>query len=237
MVTANLSMRAAIFDGDDTLWRTEVLYDRAREATRAIVSRYGANPSEWEARQRVIDVQNVAVYGFSSARFPASCLQAFREVCSESGYEITNEMEQRVLHAAQGVFRKNPKRIPYAISVLRALNVRGVRLGLLTKGDPTVQADRIERSGLSSFFACVEIVEEKTPRSIRRMLRKLGVAAPNAWMIGNSLRSDILPALEVGVRGVWIEAPVWEYERVEVRSDEALVYKASDIRDVLKVIP
>jgi putative hydrolase of the HAD superfamily len=184
----------------------------------------------------VIDVQNVAVYGFSSARFPASCLQAFREVCSESGHEIDEDVERRIMHAAQSVFRNNPKRTPYAISVLRTLNRRGVRLGLLTKGDPTVQADRIERSGLSSFFECVEIVADKDPQTILRILKKLGVSVQNAWMIGNSLRSDIIPALEVGVRGIWIEAPVWEYERVEVRTNEALVYKATDIRDVLKAI-
>jgi putative hydrolase of the HAD superfamily len=184
----------------------------------------------------VIDVQNVAVYGFSSARFPASCLQAFREVCSGSGHEMDGDVESRIVHAAQAVFRNNPKRIPYAISVLRTLNRRGVRLGLLTKGDPTVQADRIERSGLSSFFDCIEIVADKTPLTIRSMLKKLGVAAANAWMIGNSLRSDIIPALEVGVKGIWIEAPVWEYERVEVRTNEALIYKATDIREVIKVI-
>jgi putative hydrolase of the HAD superfamily len=140
------------------------------------------------------------------------------------------------VHAAQGVFRNTPKRVPYSSSVLRILSRRGVRLGLLTKGDPTVQADRIERSGLSSFFACTEIVADKTPQTIRGMLKKLGVAAANAWMIGNSLRSDIIPALEVGVKGIWIEAPVWEYERVDVPMNEALVRKASEIREVLKII-
>jgi putative hydrolase of the HAD superfamily len=235
-VTTDTSTRAAIFDGDDTLWRTEALYDRAREAARVIVSRSGADPKEWEARQRVIDVQNVAVYGFSSARFPASCLQAFREVCSESGCEIDADVERHIVHAAQGVFRNNPKRVPYATSVLRTLNKRGVRLALLTKGDPTVQADRIKRSGLSSFFERVEVVADKTPRTIRGVLKKLGVTAPNTWMIGNSLRSDIIPALEVGVRGIWIEAPVWEYERVDVRTNEALVHKVTEIRKVLKII-
>jgi len=235
-VIRSLPIRAAVFDGDDTLWRTELLYDRARAAARKIVERQGVDPVQWEARQRIIDVENVSVYGFSPSRFPASCLQAFREVSSDVKYERDEEAERRIVHAAQSVFRNNPKRIPYATSVLRTLKKRSVRLGLLTKGDPSIQSDRIERSGLAPFFESIEIVPDKTPKVIRGMLKRLGALPSNAWMIGNSLRSDIVPALRVGVKGIWIDAPVWEYEKKSIQTPEALVVKARDIREVLEVI-
>jgi putative hydrolase of the HAD superfamily len=167
-----MPIQAAIFDGDDTLWRTEILYDRARDAARQIVSEYGLNPDQWERRQRAIDIANVAVYGFSSDRFPTSCLQAFEEVESESGAKVHEDVRGRLIHAAKSVFRNRPKLVPYAASVLHELQKRRVRLALLTKGDPTVQKDRVEKSGLASFFELIEIVPEKTPSAIKDVLQK-----------------------------------------------------------------
>jgi putative hydrolase of the HAD superfamily len=235
-VNSEITTKAAIFDGDDTLWRTEVLYDRAREASREIVSTHGVDPDQWEVRQRVIDVENVAEYGFSSARFPASCLQAFREVWIAAGREVDEDVERKIVYAAQSVFRQNPELIPHVTSVLQTLRDRGVHLALLTKGDLRVQTDRIQQSGLASFFDLIKIVPEKTTNTIRSMLNDLNVRASNAWAIGNSLRSDILPAVELGVRGIWIDAPVWEYERNEGAPAEASIFKATDLRDILHII-
>jgi putative hydrolase of the HAD superfamily len=229
-------MKAAIFDGDDTLWRTEILYDQARNAARGIVSNYGVDPAQWEARQRIIDVENVAVYGFSSDRFPASCLEAFREVSQSSKLGPHSDVEQQIIYAAQSVFRANPELLPNAANVLYSLRSAGVRLALLTKGDLAVQRDRIDQSGLAPLFDSIEIVSEKTTETVRNMLDNLRVRASDAWMIGNSFRSDILPALVLGVRGIWIEAPVWEYERDGVEPTDTLVYKATDLREIIKII-
>lgn len=231
-----VSRQAVIFDGDDTLWRTEILYDQARDAARQIVSNSGLNASQWETRQRAIDIANVAVYGFSSERFPASCLQALDEIEIASDGSADRRMRERIARAATSVFRKNPKLVPYATSVLQKLRKRGVRLALLTKGDPIVQKQRIERSGLAPLFDVIEIVPEKTPAVIRNVLDKLDARPCDSWTIGNSLRSDILPAVEVGVRGIWIDAPVWEYERTATKIPSTSVHKASDIRAVLALI-
>ena len=235
-VNSETTIRAAIFDGDDTLWKTEVLYDRAREAVRDIISSQRIDADQWEVRQRVIDVQNVAVYGFSSERFPTSCLQAFKEVWAAAGRSIDVNVENKIFYAAQSVFRSNPELIPNVTTVLGTLRRRGVRLALLTKGDPRVQADRIEQSGLASVFEVIEIVQEKTTTTFRTILQNLSADGSNTWAIGNSLRSDILPALELGVRGIWIDAPVWEYERSDETSTEASVFRATDLREILRII-
>jgi putative hydrolase of the HAD superfamily len=235
-VNSDISIRTAIFDGDDTLWMTEVLYDQAREAARHIVSGYGVDPDQWEAQQRIIDVENVAVYGFSAARFPASCLQAFQEISGMSGREINEEMRSNVVYAAQSVFREKPALMPHVIDVLETLRRRSTRLALLTKGDRGIQLNRIEQSGLARFFEIIEIVDEKTTATFQDLLQSLNSHPSNAWTIGNSLRSDILPALVLGIRGVWIDAPVWEYERGYGHIPEPSILKVSDIRDVLEIL-
>jgi putative hydrolase of the HAD superfamily len=232
----DMALRGAIFDGDDTLWKTEILYDRAREAARDIVTCHGIDPDRWEARQRVLDVENVAVYGFSSARFPASCLQAFQEVREASGHAIDENVEREIVHAARLVFRENPELVPHVKEVLGTLRRRRLRLALLTKGDPEVQLSRIQQSGLASFFDAIEVVPEKTATIILEILRSLNVQPANTWVIGNSMRSDILPALALGARGIWIDAQVWEYERSGDIAKGTSVFKAIDIRDVLSVI-
>ena len=232
-VNSETTIRAAILTG--LLWKTEVLYDRAREAVRDIISSQRIDADQWEVRQRVIDVQNVAVYGFSSERFPTSCLQAFREVWAAAGRSIDVNVENKIFYAAQSVFRNNPELIPHVTTVLGTLRRRGVRLALLTKGDPCVQADRIEQSGLASVFEVIEIVQEKTTTTFRTILQNLSADGSNTWAIGNSLRSDIF-ALELGVRGIWIDAPVWDYERSDGTSTEASVFKATDLREILRII-
>jgi putative hydrolase of the HAD superfamily len=236
LVNPGITTRAAIFDGDDTLWRTEVLYDKAREAVRNIISNQRIDADKWEARQRLIDVQNVAVYGFSSERFPTSCLQAFKELWIAADRPIDVNLENKIVYEAQSVFRNRAELVPHVTNVLGTLRSRGVRLALLTKGDPRVQANRIEQSGLASVFEVIEIIQEKTTTAFRTMLQNLNADGSNTWAIGNSLRSDILPALELGVRGIWIDAPVWEYERSDGTFTELSIFKATDFRDILRII-
>src|ERR1700722_1035885 len=77
-----------VFDGDDTLWSTEQLYDEARSRARRIVSDAGIDGAAWEERERQIDVRNVAKFGFSTTRFPTSCVQAYEELCRTTGRNV-----------------------------------------------------------------------------------------------------------------------------------------------------
>jgi putative hydrolase of the HAD superfamily len=109
--------------------------------------------------------------------------------------------------------RSIPPLVSNARKTLKDLRAQGIRLALLTKGDPDVQSRRIENSGLRDLFDVIEIVPEKSPAVIRAVVGRLGVGLENAWMVGNSVRSDLLPAIEAGLQALWINAHVWEYER------------------------
>jgi len=168
---------------------------------------------KWEELERRTDIDNVVVHGHTTERFPTSCVQAYEELCEIEGRSLSSSIAGRILLAAQSVFERDAPVVPRARETLERLRGRGARLALLTKGDPQVQEHRLKSSGLHDLFDVIQIVQEKSPDAIRAVVARLRVGLGSAWMVGNSVRSDILPALAAGLRAVWIDAYVWEYER------------------------
>jgi putative hydrolase of the HAD superfamily len=228
--------RAVIFDGDDTLWLTEDLYDRARSNARRLVEAAGMDGSRWEELEREIDVGNVAGMGHSPERFPTSCTQALDRLAAQAGLTVDESLRAEVRAAAQAVFTADAPLRPHAEKVVRELANRGVRLALLTKGDRAVQEARIARSGLAGFFDVIEIVEHKSEADIGRVLHSLGVEADEAVSVGNSIRSDVLPSIAAGVDAVWIPAHVWEYERAHDHLAPEGVAAIADLGELLDVL-
>jgi putative hydrolase of the HAD superfamily len=227
---------AVIFDGDDTLWSTEELYDDARSRARAIVAGAGMDGALWEELERRIDVDNVRCLGYSMQRFPTSCVEAYGELCRRNDLVPDPIVSANVREAARSVFERSPALLPGAHETLSQLQTLGVRLALLTKGDPVVQCRRVEQSGLSHFFDVIEIVSEKSAEAILKTVASLGVERSDAWVVGNSIRSDILPALEAGLRAIWIDSHVWEHERTHDHLVEDDVIRASQVSEIPAII-
>jgi len=228
-------LRAIVFDGDDTLWRTEPLYDEARQRARKIVEAAGLDGSRWEELERRIDVENVQRLGHALDRFPTSCAEAYRVVCSEAGREIDPLAETDIKAAARTVFERPAALVPLAPETLATLKARGFLLALLTKGDPHLQRRRIAQSGLAPLFDLISIVNQKTPESITDVLDQLGVDAGSALSVGNSIPSDISPSLAAGVQPIWIDAHVWEYERGDYSTLGTRVIAIDDLSRLLEV--
>jgi putative hydrolase of the HAD superfamily len=201
-----------IFDGDDTLWETEFLYDQARDDAAALVATTGIDPATFVDLQREIDVCNVARLGLSTRRFPTSSVDAYRELAERRSDAVSDRIAAQVFEASAAVFAQPAPPVDGVADVLEQVASHH-DLALLTKGDPDVQERRIADSGLRHYFRVVSIVDEKDAASFVRVLRTLDAAVPTAWSVGNSVRSDILPALAVGMRAVWVDAYVWAHER------------------------
>ena len=229
-------IQAIVFDGDDTLWHTEWLYDEARQRAREIVEAAGLDGAAWETRERLIDVENVARFGHGADRFPTSCAEAYEEACEAAGQAVEEEVRAAIGAAARVVFQRRAPLVAGAAETLAALRSRGVRLALLTKGDPSIQRARIEQSGVAKMFDLVEIVEDKGAGSILSVIERLGARPETSLTVGNSVRSDVLPSLAAGVTPVWIDAPVWEYERGQDTPPESGVIKREDLSDVLGIV-
>jgi putative hydrolase of the HAD superfamily len=229
-------LRAIIFDGDDTLWQTEHLYDTARSSAREVVEGVGLDGEAWEARERLIDVENVARFGHGVDRFPTSCVEAYEDVAAATGVAVEAGARQEIDRVARGVFERRVPLVDGAEETLSALRACGYRLALLTKGDPAVQSARIEQSGLRGLFDSIAIVAEKTPEAIHSVLARLEVLPADALTVGNSVRSDVLPSLAAGVTPVWIDAHVWEYERQHAPYPSNRVVRGKELTDLVELL-
>jgi putative hydrolase of the HAD superfamily len=227
--------RAVIFDGDDTLWWTEPMYDHARQAVRELVELAGLDGEAWEARERARDVENVATFGLGRARFPTSCVEAYHELAISNGTTPDEQLDKRIWEAADRVFTEHAPLADGAREVLAELRP-GHILALLTKGDVEVQQQRIQHSGLSSYFDCVDVVPLKDARTFAAMAARIGVPPAACWSVGNSWASDIAPAAAIEMRAVWIPAHVWEYEQHLGNERHDLVVRVHSLWDALTVI-
>jgi putative hydrolase of the HAD superfamily len=205
------------------LWYVEPLYDNARFQSRRIVEAVGLDGEEWERRERELDVMNVTRFGLSPKRFPTSCVQAYRLLAPVPDPLV----EARIWSAASAVFAQSAPLAPDARSAVEMLRSVG-RLALLTKGDETVQQQRLAQSGLAAYFDAVRVVEDKDENAFQAVLANFSCRPDRAWSVGNSLKSDIMPALALGMRAIWIDAHVWEYERSSRDVRASLEYLRAD---------
>ncbi len=229
-----------ILDADDTLWYVEPLYDDARAKARRIVELAGLDGAKWERLERRLDVTNVTRFGLSPKRFPTSCVQAYKLLAPVPAPLI----EARIRSAASAVFAQLAPLVPDArpaVELLRSV----ARLALLTKGDETVQRKRLAQSGLAACFDAVWVVEEKDENAFQAVLAHFSCRPNCAWSIGNSLKSDIGPVLALGMKAIWIDAHVWEYERSScdvyssletLRADNLLVAATTISETILSAI-
>jgi len=227
-----------VFDGDDTLWVLEPLYDHARASAARVVQEAGLDPVAWDELQRKIDVENInnPDLGLSSRRFPTSCEQAYRQLCSKHDSQPDESVAVEVYRVSTSVFEAEAPLMPDVQKVLRLLAPNAV-LVLLTKGDPFVQEKRISDSGLRQYFTEVNIVDKKTEKTFTKLGRRFGVPPERSWSIGNSLEFDIDPAVRAGWRAIWIDAHVWEYERgkTQAPTDSVIVlHQLADVPEALK---
>ena len=210
-----------IFDGDDTLWETEVLYDQAGEDAAALVAATGIDPAFFVDLQRQIDVRNVARFGLRKERFPTSSVDAYRELVERQGGVVSDVVADDVYRASASVFERPARLVEGAADVLGELRRRHDLALLTKKGDPTVQRRRIAESGLEPFFP-----RRRGGRGEGRDVVPPGSAEPGrrcvTSMVGRQQRPlRYLAGPDGGdAHAVWIDAYVWAHERAGHQSIE-----------------
>jgi putative hydrolase of the HAD superfamily len=195
-------------DGDDTLWENEILYRQVRDDFQDILQAYGEFPDLPQVIDR-IEIANLPIYGYGSMSFVLSLVEAAVEM---TGGQVSAVDIGRVLELGKAMIRRPVVLLGGVEQAVRQL-AQTHPLMLITKGDLRHQQAKLEGSGLGEYFYSVEVVSDKTPAVYAHILRRHSVRADRFLMVGNSLRSDVLPVLELGAWAVYVPYHItWSHE-------------------------
>jgi putative hydrolase of the HAD superfamily len=199
------------FDADDTLWQTEIYYQQASERCLHLISDLPGAPAAQRGLAEV-EVRNVNWYGYGIKSFTLSMIETAVE---SSGGTLSADVLRSILDLGREMLRRDVVLFEHA----RATLAQAHDLMLITKGDLMEQEDKILRSGLAGFFSRVEILADKTPLAYRKILDHYGIPVDKFVMVGNALKSDVLPVIELGATAVYIPCEnTWAHERADARA-------------------
>jgi putative hydrolase of the HAD superfamily len=196
------------FDADDTLWENEVNYRRTEQVFKDLLTPYH-DPAWIEERLFQTEMRNMQHFGYGIKPFGLSMIETAIELAEGrvSGTEI-----KVIIDAIKGMLTAPIELLPHVAETVPTL-AQQYPLMLITKGDLLDQESKVARSGLTQYFQHVEIVSDKTEKHYADLLEQHQIAPQRFLMVGNSLRSDVLPVLALGGTAVYIPHPLtWAHE-------------------------
>jgi putative hydrolase of the HAD superfamily len=222
------------FDADDTLWPNQPYFDNVEAELLQLLAPYASTEA---INAHLYDVQraNMRLFGYGAKSFMLSMIETAIQL---SGGAVHGHEIQRILDLGKDLLRFAIEPLPDVVEVLTELKQRGHQLILLTKGDLFDQESKVARSGLGDFFEHVEIVSEKDEPTYRRLFARLGIRPDNFVMIGNSLKSDILPVARLGFPAIHVPYHAnWIHEHVPAELLAGVEFRAVErLREVLDLV-
>lgn len=206
------------FDADDTLWRSQDYFDQTQQEFESIVGRYvDLHDARLQERLYDCETRNIALFGYGVKGFTLSMIEAAVEITAE---RIGAADVHRILQLGKDLLRHPVEMLPGIPEAIEAIAAEH-ELVLITKGDLFHQEAKVRQCGLADRFRRIEIVSEKDSDTYARLFEEFGLPASQFVMIGNSLRSDIAPVLDLGGWGIHVPYhSTWAHENLaEVAAD------------------
>jgi putative hydrolase of the HAD superfamily len=189
-----------LLDADDTLWENNVYFERAITAFISYLDHRVHTPEEVRSHLNHCEHATILAHGYGLQSFRRSLISCFEQL---SDAPITPEKHARIVSFAQSIADHEMELLPGVFSTLADLATRH-KLILVTKGTPDEQTDKLHRSGLAPYFSAVEVLPEKHHEAYLSLVAHHACESATTWMIGNSPKSDINPALAAGLHAVFI---------------------------------
>lgn len=189
-----------LIDADDTLWENNIYFERAITSFISYLDHKHHTPAEVREHLNHCEHATIAAHGYGLLSFRRSLMACFEQL---SGSPLTDEQHQRILEFTGAIDQHEIELLPRVAETLATLSTRH-RLILVTKGDSAEQTGKLQRSGLASHFSAVEVLPEKHNEAYLALAAHHRCDATRTWMIGNSPRSDINPALSAGLHAIFI---------------------------------
>jgi putative hydrolase of the HAD superfamily len=221
------------FDADDTLWHNEPFFRAAEKRLFELLKDYGT-PDFLTKELLAVEVKNMPAYGYGVKAFTLSMLETALKVSDNT---LPAATAAAILELGQNMLKKPVVLLDGVQEVMESLGAR-YRLVAATKGDLLDQQHKFTKSGLVKYLHHIEVMSEKGEANYLKLLKYLGVKPRNFLMIGNSLKSDILPVLNIGGHALHIPHPdTWTYEQTDPRKIKNKKFAAAEkIKDILKFL-
>lgn len=226
-------LQVIAFDADDTLWVNEPFFQETEQYFCNLMEDF--LPRHTISRELLtIEVRNLSLYGYGIKSFILSMIETAIQI---SGKTIGVEVIEKIIAIGKELLDKPIELIDGVEEVLQALQGK-YRLVMATKGDLLDQERKLLKSGLATYFHHTEIVSEKKEPEYRKLIKHLDIPPHQFLMIGNSLKSDILPVLAIGGHGFHVPFhTTWEHEKIEVNIENPNFRQLNTIREVLEHLP
>ncbi|MBT2287906.1 HAD family hydrolase [Paenibacillus albidus] len=232
-----------IFDLDDTLVHCNKYFDlilgQYFEMMGDWFKDFGATTAEFRNKQAEIDVQTVNTSGLASENFPKSLIATYRFFCGQYGRPPEAFHEQQLMKLGLSVYDQEIEAYPGMVETLDILKQDGHDLYLYTGGDDTIQQRKIEQMKLTAYFEDrIFIRQHKNVEALETILSTRNFERKRTWMIGNSLRTDVLPAVTAGIKSIYLkQQKEWLYNLIELQREmQQSVLTISSITEVPPVI-
>ncbi|NJM80624.1 MAG: HAD hydrolase-like protein [Flavobacterium sp.] len=224
-----MNPKTIAFDADDTLWHNEPYFDEAQ-------ARFSELFQDFASHQEILgmilnhQVKNLPLYGFGIKAFTLSMIETALDI---TNHNISGKGIEKIVTIGKDLLQKPVELLPNIEEVLKALQGK-YKLIVATKGDLKDQHRKLHDSGLGHYFHHIEVLSDKTEVDYTKMLGRLDIKAEEFLMIGNSLKSDVLPILNIGGYGVHVPYhTTWEYEKIDFEIEHENFKAITSIKEVL----
>jgi putative hydrolase of the HAD superfamily len=224
-----MDIRVIAFDADDTLWVNELYFQETEKKFCALLDEYLLEHAV-EKELFKTEMQNLPLYGYGIKGFILSMIETALRICGESA---GTGMIEKIIGFGKELLNKPIELLEGVEEVLKSLHSR-YRLVVATKGDLLDQERKLKNSKIDHYFHHVEIMSEKRESDYRKLIKHLDIRSEQFLMVGNSLKSDILPVLSVGGRGIHVPYHItWSHEHVENKIEHPHFIQVSNISEIL----
>lgn len=220
------------FDADDTLWHNEPYFDEAQERFCQLFQDFA---SSQEILGMILNhqVKNLPLYGFGIKAFTLSMIETALKITDNN---ISGKGIEQIITIGKDLLQKPVELLPNVEDVLIELHGK-YKLVVATKGDLKDQHRKLHDSGIGHYFHHIEVLSDKTELDYEKMFGRLECQVEDFLMIGNSLKSDVLPILNLGGFGIHIPYhTTWEYEKIDFEIEHENFLSLSNVKEVLTVL-
>jgi putative hydrolase of the HAD superfamily len=231
-VSSHRGITAIGFDADDTLWQNETFFRMTEQRFTELLSDHGEH-QVISAKLLEAERRNLKIYGYGVKGFTLSMIETALEM---TGGQVNPSVVAEILSFGRQMLQNPVETLPHVHETLESLAGK-YRILLITKGDLFDQERKLAQSGLGDYFDAVEIVSEKSPQTYGRIFARHTDGAEHSMMVGNSLKSDVVPVISAGGWGIHVPHELtWILEHEEAPEDNPRFRRITDLSGLLPLL-